>query len=57
MFLQVLCVVIALQTPARGIVGKEAPSLRDVAWIHKINDVTPTIKKGARMEFRQVLGR
>jgi thiol-disulfide isomerase/thioredoxin len=46
MFLQVLCVVIALQTPVRGIVGKEAPTLRDVAWIHTINDVAPTIKKG-----------
>ena len=46
MLLQVLCVVIALQTPARGLVGKEAPTLLDVAWIHTINDVTPTIKKG-----------
>jgi hypothetical protein len=30
----------------QGIVGNESPLLRGVAWVQKIDDVTPTIEQG-----------
>ena len=46
MLLQLLWVLVSVQSMPRGIVGKEAPSLRGAAWVQTIDDVTPTIEKG-----------
>jgi thiol-disulfide isomerase/thioredoxin len=46
MFLQALCIVIALQTPTRGIALKQAPTLQGVTWVKTIDDVTPTVELG-----------
>jgi hypothetical protein len=43
MFLKILCVLFAMQTPPKGIVGLEAPSLQGVEWVHTIDGVTPKI--------------
>ena len=46
MFLQALCVLIAVQTLPRGIVGQEAPSLQGVEWIQTVERTSPAIEKG-----------
>ncbi len=46
MFLQALCVAIALQSSPRGIVGQQAPSLQGVAWVQSGGDFIPSIEKG-----------
>jgi len=46
MFLKILCVLFAMQTPPKGIVGLEAPSLQGVEWVHTIEGVTPEIEPG-----------
>ena len=46
MFLQALCVLIAMQTLPRGIVGQESPSLQGVEWIQTVERTSPAIEKG-----------
>jgi thiol-disulfide isomerase/thioredoxin len=46
MLLQLLWVLVSVQSMPQGIVGKEAPSLQGAAWVQTIDDVIPTIEKG-----------
>jgi thiol-disulfide isomerase/thioredoxin len=46
MFLHALCVLIAIQTLPRGIVGQESPSLQGVEWIQTVGRTSPAIEKG-----------
>lgn len=46
MFIQILCLALSVQAMPRGVVGQESPSLQGVAWVHTIDDVTPTIEIG-----------
>jgi len=46
MLLQLLWVLVSVQSMPRGIVGKEAPSLQGVEWVKTVDDVKPQIEAG-----------
>jgi len=46
MFYHALCLLLAVQSSPRGIVGQEAPPLQGVQWVHTIDGITPAIEKG-----------
>jgi thiol-disulfide isomerase/thioredoxin len=46
MLLHSLCLVLLTQSMPRGIVGQEAPSLRDVKWVQTVDDITPSVEEG-----------
>ena len=46
MILQALCVMIALQSSPRGIVGQKAPTLQGIEWVKSIGSATPGIEVG-----------